>query len=204
MKKILAIVLCFIIVFSTTCFAVDFSDFNESHWAYNYVTNLVNEGVINGYPNGTFKPEKKITRGEFFKLIMIASQGEEFFELPSLVAENWAEPYINFAANNGLWMDGMETENIDDQITRLEMVIVLGKVVSYKNINKAFSEDGNGVVQKISFTDISNLSEMEQLYINTVAQYGLIKGYTDGTFRPNGYMSRAEVATIIYRFLSIS
>ena len=74
MKKFLAILLCFIMLISTTCFAAGFSDLTSEHWAYKNVTNLVENGVINGYPDGTYRPEKTITRGEFFKLIMTVSE----------------------------------------------------------------------------------------------------------------------------------
>ena len=44
---------------------------------------------------------------------------------------------------------------------------------------------------------------MEQRYIQSVADLGLIRGYSDGSFKPNNSMTRAEIATVIYRFLSI-
>ena len=56
MKKFLAILLCFIMLISTTCFAAGFSDLTSEHWAYKNVTNLVENGVINGYPDGTYRP----------------------------------------------------------------------------------------------------------------------------------------------------
>lgn len=203
MKKILAILLCFIMLISTTCFAAGFSDLTSEHWAYKNVTNLVENGVINGYPDGTYRPEKTITRGEFFKLIMTVSEGEEFFEVPSMVATKWTDPYMHYAENEGLMMDGTSIENVDDPITRLEMVVVLSKTAIKNKIRKSFSEDGMNTIKSITFNDISELSEIDQNYINIATSFGLVNGYTDGSFKPNGYMTRAEVATIIYRFLSI-
>ena len=203
MKKILAITLSLVLVFSMTCFAAGFSDLSSDHWAYRNILVLAENGVINGYPDGTFKPENTITRGEFFKLIMTATEGEEFFEIANLVASTWTAPYMNYAENKGLMMNGTSTENANDEITRLEMAVVLSKVANYKNIKESYSDDGTGVVENIEFNDISNLSELNQAYINRVADLGLVRGYTDGSFRPNGYMTRAEVATIVYRFLAI-
>lgn len=203
MKKFLAILLCFIMLISTTCFAAGFSDLTSEHWAYKNVTNLVENGVINGYPDGTYRPENTITRGEFFKLMMTAAEGEEFFTILNMVSEKWTDSYMHYAENEGLMMDGTSIENVDDPITRLEMVVVLSKTAIKKNIRRAFYEDGKATLKTTTFNDISELSEIDQIYIRNATDLGLINGYTDGSFKPNGYMTRAEVATIIYRFLSI-
>lgn len=203
MKKFLAILLCFIMLISTTCFAAGFSDLTSEHWAYKNVTNLVENGVINGYPDGTYRPENTITRGEFFKLMMTAAEGEEFFTILNMVSEKWTDSYMHYAENEGLMMDGTSIENVDAPITRLEMVVVLSKTASKKNIRRAFYEDGKATLKTTTFNDISELSEIDQIYIRNATDLGLINGYTDGSFKPNGYMTRAEVATIIYRFLSI-
>lgn len=203
MKKILAILLCFIMLISTTCFAAGFSDLTSEHWAYKNVTNLVENGVINGYPDGTYRPENTITRGEFFKLMMTAAEGEELFIIPNMVAQKWTDSYMHYAENEGLMMDGTSIENVDDPITRLEMVVVLSKTAVKKNIRKRFFDGEQDTLQTVTFNDISELSEMDQIYIKNATDLGLINGYTDGSFKPNGYMTRAEVATIIYRFLSI-
>lgn len=203
MKKFLAILLCFIMLISTTCFAAGFSDLTSEHWAYKNVTNLVENGVINGYPDGTYRPENTITRGEFFKLMMTAAEGEELFIIPNMVAQKWTDSYMHYAENEGLMMDGTSIENVDDPITRLEMVVVLSKTAVKKNIRKRFFDGEQDTLQTVTFNDISELSEIDQIYIKNATDLGLINGYTDGSFKPNGYMTRAEVATIIYRFLSI-
>lgn len=90
--------------------------------------------------------------------------------------------------------------DLDAPITRLEMGVVLSKVVDYLHIERVYSEDD----VDIELTDISDLEYGNQLYIQNIADYGLIKGYEDSTYRPNAYMNRAEVATVIYRFLEIN
>ncbi len=203
MKKFLAILLCLIMLLSTTCFATGFSDLTSEHWAYKNVINLVENGVINGYPDGTYRPENAITRGEFFKLMMTAAEGEELFIIPNMAAQKWTDSYMHYAENEGLMMDGTSIENVDDPITRLEMVVVLSKTAAKKYIRKRFFDGEQDSLQTVTFNDISGLSEIDQIYIKNATDLGLINGYTDGSFKPNGYMTRAEVATIIYRFLSI-
>ncbi|HHZ00896.1 MAG TPA: S-layer homology domain-containing protein, partial [Tissierellia bacterium] len=49
--------------------AIVFSDLDETHWAYEGIYKLVYEGIIVGYPDGTFRPNAEITRAEFVTLI---------------------------------------------------------------------------------------------------------------------------------------
>lgn len=194
MRKVIAVILCLMTWLTSFSFAIAFKDLSEKNWSYKYVMSLAEKGIINGYTDGTYKPQKHVTRGEFFKLIMTSFAGEKSFDgmkLPS----HWASVYAAFAANNGFLMDGTNTDNLNDYITRHEMIIVLSKVC----IEAGFSEY---ITEEIEFSDINNLSESDQLYIKHVVKLGIINGYTDGTFKPNNYMTRAEVATVIYRYLN--
>src|SRR5690554_3736890 len=64
----------------------------EGCWAEEAILALVNEGIITGYPDGTFKPEDPVTRAEFSKMIAkafaIRTAGEPVF---SDIEGNWAE-----------------------------------------------------------------------------------------------------------------
>ena len=50
---------------------------------------------------------------------------------------------------------------------------------------------------------MDSLDESTKLYINFVTENGLINGYTDGTFKADRTMTRAEAATVMSRFLSL-
>lgn len=196
MKRLVAIFLCLIISCMSVSFAISFSDLSETKWSYKYVMSLAERGIINGYTDGTYKPQKHVTRGEFFKLIMVASEGEEFFENFQFSGIHWASSYAIAASLQGLLMDGTTIENLNDPISRLEMGVVLAKVSLHNQIN-----DYVHMEEEINFTDINDLTDEEKLYIDYIVNIGLINGYTDGTFKPQNYMTRAEVATVIYRFL---
>ena len=76
-----------------------FTDLSEDHWSYQYVFDLVRQGVINGYPDGSFQPKNNVTYGETFKLILLA------IGVPEPEAEpgrHWAWPYIQLALDNRL------------------------------------------------------------------------------------------------------
>ena len=173
---------------------------------------LVEQGVINGYPDGTYNPGGQVTRAEFLKLIGTASEGEEYFEKQKVVTENWYEPYVNWGFENGYTMTGVEEDDVNAAVTREEMAVVLARVILDKELeDEEIAEDvyiGDETEDReyfgsVEFKDINELSESNRLFINIISEIGLINGYEDETFRPNNYMSRAEVATVIYRFLSL-
>ena len=49
----------------SVCYAKDFTDLSKSHWAYSVIQDMTKEKVLNGYPDGSFKPNGKVTRAEF-------------------------------------------------------------------------------------------------------------------------------------------
>ncbi len=84
-----------------------FSDMKENHWAYYPVKALVLDGVLNGYPDGTFRPEARVTRAEFAKFLvyglnydkLIGGNTGKFKDLPSA---HWANPVVKVAVDKGL------------------------------------------------------------------------------------------------------
>ncbi len=64
---ILLLIMCIPIVF-----AVSFSDLTNEHWAYEPIIEMANKGILAGYPDGTFLPNKSITRAEFAKILVLS------------------------------------------------------------------------------------------------------------------------------------
>lgn len=112
LKKLTSMLVALMMVvsmFSTVAFAqnVTFSDVAEDHPFYQAIYNLVNRGVLNGYEDGTFKPDNTITRAEFAKVIMVSEIGDA--NIPSNTtskfsdtSSHWANKYIAAAVNAGI------------------------------------------------------------------------------------------------------
>ena len=77
---------------------ISFSDVPESSWFYEDVMTLSESGVVSGYPDGTYRPTKKVTTGESLKMILLAAGYPE----PERVDSHWARGYLNFAIDQGL------------------------------------------------------------------------------------------------------
>ncbi|MFR8430282.1 S-layer homology domain-containing protein [Evtepia sp.] len=109
----------------------DYTDVPADAWYNNAVSTLSNAGIIDGYEDGTFKPDGNITRAEF------ATIAVRFFEatydggdLFSDIAGHWAQDYINEAANAGI-VDGYPDGTFRPQqyITRAEAMTMVNRTI---------------------------------------------------------------------------
>ncbi|MGI6643371.1 MAG: S-layer homology domain-containing protein [Bacillota bacterium] len=112
----------------------DFADVLPDRWSSKHIATLAAGGILEGYPDGTFKPGASITRAE---LATIAARFDDLEELDTNafpdVAGHWAEKYINSAAAKG-WVEGYEdgTFKPDQPITRAEFVTLVNRVLERK------------------------------------------------------------------------
>lgn len=151
---------------------------------------------INGYPDGTFKPDKAITRAEFGSMIVefigeqLSSRDTSFIDVP---ATHWAAGAIAALERSGLgygYPDG--SFRPDASLSRAEaawIVYQLGKA-------EAGSSDEVDV-----FSDTAN--HPAAAVFSAVHQMGFMTGYPDGTFRPDRLMTRAECTVLLNRLFGI-
>ena len=171
---------------STTALAAPaplFTDLPEAHWSYQYVSDLVAQGVVNGYPDGSFKPKNTVTWGEAFKLILLATGAEE--PGPAGPGEHWAQPYVQPALDNLLVYD-FNSSQLDGVPTRLSVARMTARA--------------------LDLTDIAGPSpyaDCEDGYVVELFEKGVMDGFLseDGvrTFQPDKPISREEMAAIIWR-----
>jgi len=109
----------------------DYTDVPADAWYNNAVSTLTNAGIIDGYEDGTFKPDGNITRAEFATIAVrffeATYDGEDLF---SDIAGHWAQDYINEAANAGI-VDGYPDGTFQPQqlITRAEAVTMVNRTI---------------------------------------------------------------------------
>lgn len=191
MKKILALMMILVIVLPMTVFA-GFSDVASEHWASSYITKLTESGVINGYPDGTFKPDATLTKGAFLKLIVTASlDGIDFTQVTGDF-DHWAAPYVKIAENYGALEKGAITkENIDEPMSRIDVI----KVLSLCDINMRGREQK--ALDYLTFSDTNDLDTASEILLSHAVASEIIGGYPDGTFKPQNNLTRAEASKIL-------
>jgi hypothetical protein len=169
----------------------DFLDILE-HWISEYIDMIVERGIIFGYPDRTFKPDNKVTRGEFASMIIRTFDIEPIEgSLFDDTVDNWSESSINGAVGEGI-ITGYEDNTFrpNAPITREEMAVMISRAL---NIDEEVVEE--------YFDDIDTASPWAQLSISRLGNRKILTGFPDGTFRPKDTLTRAEAVKVIYEIL---
>lgn len=217
MKKFTAFLLMLILI-SSTCFAlVNFPDLKvpikdkngnfakdnqgnliyEDHWAVNEISKAASIGLLEGYPDGNFLPDEKITRGEFIKIAMSLATNAtfDFSIMPESQVATWAGPYVSAAEIQNVIEKGQYTDkNINEPITRIEMICILSRIqINMKGISRYRDN-------KSLYTDIDSLTNEEKDLLIHAARYELIEGMlSTNEIKPHEQLTRAEAAVALMR-----
>ncbi|KRF07989.1 hypothetical protein ASG89_16250 [Paenibacillus sp. Soil766] len=163
------------------------------HWANANIQKLIALGAVEGYPDGTFKPDNSITRAEFVKFLVAAlklqsKSGKVFKDTSS----HWAKDDISTASAYGIASGYNDTSFApDDLISREQMA-----VMAVNAAKLAMSED------EITFRDKGEISSWAVSAVRSAHKQGLIEGYPDNRFLPAGYATRAEAVTVIMKLIA--
>jgi hypothetical protein len=121
-----------------------FSDAEPAAWYDKGLTLLHGYGVVAGYPDGTYRPEKPVTRAEIAKIACMFDEADEDAEnpFPDVPENHWAAPYIASAAQKG-WVQGDEDGRFrpDSDVTRAEMATLIDNALN-RHIKKEDIPDG--------------------------------------------------------------
>lgn len=169
------------------------------HHAAREITQATRIGIMEGYPNGLFKPNDTISRGEFIKILMALATNRSFdFQSVDSKYTEWYGPYVTIAEMQGVIDKNEYTPaELDQPITRIEMILMLAKTqIIMKNIPLTQVED------KLSYTDIGFLTKEERELVLHAAQYDLLEGMKEGKntkLYPDANLTRGEAAMAIMR-----
>ena len=169
----------------------------QGHWAEASVKAAMAQGIVKGYADGTFKPDRPVTRAEF--IVMLASalklQGEaeelDFTDRSKFGA--WASAAIAQAVAAGIangYGDG--SFGPDKPITRAEMAMMLANALGERAENAAVT----------GFADDGSIPAWAKGAAKTMRSLGIVNGRTGNNFAPNDRASRAEAVTVILRMLN--
>lgn len=150
-----------------------------------------------GYTDGTFGPERNMTRAEvttmFARLLTEQIEADKTYSntFSDVPKGYWAANYIGYMQQFGIitgYSDG--SFRPDAPVTRAEFAAIASRFEKLTEGSK-------------SFTDVSD-TYWAARYINFAATRGWVTGYSDGTFKPENTITRAEVAAVTCRLLERS
>ncbi|MGW9317683.1 S-layer homology domain-containing protein, partial [Paenibacillus chitinolyticus] len=174
---------------------VNFSDI-AGHWAVSDINKAVQSGFVNGYGDGTFKPNAIITRAEFVVMLMKAlKRQEEAAKLTftdSAKIGTWAQKAIEQAVQAGIvngYSDG--SFRPDAEITRTEMAVMIAKALALKVEVNTITD----------FVDDADIPSWGKAQVAVLKNLSLISGQGSNKFAPHDKATRAEAVTILLKMI---
>ncbi|MDD2189527.1 MAG: S-layer homology domain-containing protein [Eubacteriales bacterium] len=181
---------------------IDFND-TTTHWAREYIGRLAARGIVNGMGENLYLPDDPLTRAQFLTMLAKMIYGLDttqtapagFTDVPET---EWFYNYINWGFENGI-VRGIDDVTFapNERITREQMAIMLD---NFTRSNEMILPESGA---DIAVTDIALISPWAEESVNKIISSGIMSGYPEGDYRPQGQATRAEAATVIYKLINI-
>ena len=178
---------------------IQFTDVNENDWYYDAVKYVYANGLMSGVSDTTFAPNANTTRG-MIVTVLYRMENQPNVTIDNSFKDVKSTDYygnaIYWAKQNNI-VSGYNSTTFapNDNITREQMAAILYRYAAYKGYSVDKTSDLS------NFNDTSNISNYALTPIKWAVSSGLISGMGDGTISPLGNASRAQIATILMRFI---
>lgn len=180
------------LVQSLTAKAALFPDLKNNYWYSNSIQNIFDRGIVNGFPDGTYRPGSQISRAEAVTMVGRAlnletqSAGGHFKDVSKSL---YAYGYINKASELG-FVQGLPDGKFypEAPIKRGDMALIIQRVFNYTH------------TQENIFHDIKSTDYYADA-IQAAYENGIVEGYGDGLFMPESSITRAEFAQMLAKAL---
>lgn len=172
---------------------IEFKDIS-SHWAKDIIVETASKGFINGYEDGSFKPDNMISVKEALAILgryamsnqeLVNNQVADYQIEPN--SKNWGYLEVNFAMDR-MPMNIFAGSESSRAITREETAYIISNL--FKGIEGT---------EKVQISDINN-SKFQAEVQNLVAG-GIISGFPDGSFKPKLQITRAELTSLLFKII---
>ena len=174
----------------------------HNHWAADNILFAASRGLLSGTSDTTFSPNTGMTRGMFVtalgRLAGINPDSYKAGKFTDVKADAYYAPYVNWAAQNGI-VEGVTATTFapDTNINREQMAVIMA------NYAKKLGYDLPKTLQAVTFADNAQISSWAKNAVRAMQQAGILAGKNGNKFDPKGTATRAEVATVLRRFVEI-
>ncbi len=214
-SKVISVIILLLMMFSTVTANADttiqivgngntvsFNDLNGYSWASEAISSFTSRGIIGGDGNGKFNPANKVTREQFAKMLVLTfnaplknTTAPTFSDVP---ISRWSNTYVetskDFLTGYSNPFGGTPAFHPAETATREDIAVALVRMMGLTDKD---AQDVNSASYK--FSDASSISASLLGYVSIAAERNLISGYSDGTFRPQQGISKAEAVVLLNR-----
>ena len=172
------------------------------HWAADNILFAASRGLLSGTSDTTFSPDTGMTRGMFVttlgRLAGINPDSYQTGKFTDVKADAYYAPYVNWAAQTGI-VEGITATTFapDTNINREQMAVIM------KNYAAKLGYDLPQTLRAVTFADNTQISSWAKDAVKSMQQAGILTGKNENKFDPKGSATRAEVATVLRRFVEI-
>ncbi len=207
MRKLLCIILILATVLAVVLTApsasaegtLPFKDVKAGDWFFDPVAYVYENEIMKGVSAKSFAPEEPVTRAMFVTMLGrldgVEQKPTDKFRDVDPVTGDWYAGYVGWASDNGI-VYGFEDNTFrpDGLLDREQMAALIARYVRYTGILPMVSYDPVSF-----FTDENNISDWAAKDVDYMRVLGIVTGNANGTFSPNGNLTRAEAATVMMR-----
>ncbi len=214
-KKVGLLVLLFVMLFTSSVIAYDvelrpFKD-EEFDYSRDSVYTLSALGIINGFPDRTFRPNEDLSREAFITLLVQAGKIETSKVIGSnpadVAKDRWSAPFVAIAYERK-WIDSLLDKaglfHPGQTITRQEVAMLMGKFLLESERDEErqlwLSTDWKKERDSRAFQDQLMINEAMQPYVYFAVHRGIMLGDLAG-FKPEEPLIRKQAAAVIYRLI---
>ena len=216
-KRIGSILIVCILLMMYIPAASAFPDIRDENlgWAKESIEQMASQGIITGFPDGTFKPAEPVTRLQAFILIarLLGVNDERNEQYVALAEEAYRSALFPYSISNKrevaylLYKGVVSSEELIDYLTpakansplkRYEAAVLLTKAMGKENEVKDKS------VAFLSFDDAGDIPHKARSYVECVQKKGIMGGMSEYEFGPNENVTRAQMAVMLYRVMQFN
>ena len=174
----------------------------QNHWAADNILFVASRGLLSGTSDTTFSPNTGMTRGMFVtalgRLAGINPDSYKTGKFTDVKADAYYAPYVNWAAQTGI-VTGVTATTFapDTNINREQMAVIM------ENYAAKLGYTVPKTLEAVTFADNASISSWAKEAVKSMQQAGILAGKTNNRFDPAGTATRAEVATVLRRFVEI-
>lgn len=174
---------------SIQVYAANYSDIS-GHWAESYINSAISRGITTGYSDGTFQPNKPVTRAEFASMMnkALKNSGTASMSFTDVPSSQWYYSDVSKAVA-AAYVSGYDNNSFkpNDPITREEAAVMIARIVptttAAGNLN--------------AFADRGSISSWALTAMQKSNQKGYLGAYSDGNLHPKDKLTRAQTVKII-------